>query len=78
MLTETGTARATPADQLATILRKKLPEITNRLEIVPNADEAVEHLLRDDTRPGLVAGSLFLAGIALARIRNLQYQASLQ
>jgi dihydrofolate synthase/folylpolyglutamate synthase len=78
LITEIDTSRSLPAEQVADALRREFPEIANFIEVAPDAAHALRQLLAEDTRPILITGSLFLAGIALAELENLSRQRSLQ
>ena len=78
IITETGTTRSIPANHLAAVVEKILPRHAEPPQVIADAKEAFIQAIEDDSRPVLVAGSLFLAAITLAQIGNRDHQASLQ
>lgn len=77
-VTEADTTRSTPSGQLAAALQQAFPQITETLDVAADPIAAINGLLAADSRPILVAGSLFLAGKILAQFQHLPHQASLQ
>jgi len=66
ILTETGTGRSTPVSELGTMAQKFSAPISE----ISDARKALSRALEDDSRPLLVAGSLFLAGLVLGELEK--------